>query len=238
MKKFSHLVNVPETSTISTGSADYQPDYFNKHGDLVYAHMIHAKEINQKKHLVQFPISVNLKKDRNSVEASRTQCPTVLLKTDTGADVNLMNLTTFNSIIGDRSILQPSTLKMKAYGNSAVKVLGKFHVFLRGKGRIYRQLFFITTANASPNLLSRDGCYTLGVLEALLLCGKFQQIPRETPSDFHTAYNWPGQAPRCMIFHHIIFKWRKLWGEAALFHSVVFLQWATSRHAIEETGHP
>ena len=197
MKKSTHLVNVPGTSTTSTGSADYQLDYFNEHGDPVYAHMVHAKETNQKKHLIQFPISVNLEKVRNSVEASKTQCPTVLLKADTGADVNLMNLTTFDRIIGDRSILQPSTLKMEAYGNSAVEVLGKFHAFLRWKGRIYRQLFFITTANASPNLLSRDGCYTLGVLkpcysvETSRSSSRFQGKPQATPTQPTTDLDQP-----------------------------------------------
>ena len=92
-------------------------------------------------------------------------CPTVLLKADTGADVNLLNSSTFNKIIGDRSLLQPSTLRMEAYGNSMVSVLGKFYTFLRWKGRVYKQLFYVMTANASPNLLSRDGCYMLGVLK-------------------------------------------------------------------------
>ena len=32
MKKPTHLVNVPGTST------DSEPDYFNEHGDPVYAH--------------------------------------------------------------------------------------------------------------------------------------------------------------------------------------------------------
>ena len=91
-------------------------------------------------------------------------CPTILLKVDTGADVNLLNSTTFDQIIGNRSILQPSTLKMENYGSSRVEVLGKFSAFLRWKGKIYRQPFFITTANTSPNLLSRDACYTLGVV--------------------------------------------------------------------------
>ena len=53
---------------------------------------------------------------------------------------------------------------MEAYGNSAVEVLGKFHAFLRWKGHVYRQLFYVTNANDSPNLLSWDGCYTLGVI--------------------------------------------------------------------------
>ena len=92
-------------------------------------------------------------------------CPTVLLKANTGVDVNLLNSTTFDRIIGNRSILLSSTYKIEAYGNSTVDILGRFFTFLRWKGRIYRQLFYVTTANASPNLLSRDGCYTRRVLK-------------------------------------------------------------------------
>ena len=55
---------------------------------------------------------------------------------------------------------------MEAYGNnSAVEVLGKFYAFLMWKERIYRKLFYVTNANNSPNLLSRDGCYTLHVIK-------------------------------------------------------------------------
>ena len=54
---------------------------------------------------------------------------------------------------------------MEAYGNSMVSILGKFYTFLRWKGRVYKQLFYVMTANASPNLLSRDSCYILGVLK-------------------------------------------------------------------------
>ena len=152
MRKSTHLVGVPSSSS------DSDPDHFDEFGEPVYVQtcLVHAKEIHKKKHLIQFPISVNLEKVKKPVEGT---CPTVLLKADTGADVNLLNSTTFDRIIGDRPILQPSTYKMEAY------VLGKFFAFLRWKGKIYRQLFFMTTDNALPNLLSRDGCYTLGVLK-------------------------------------------------------------------------
>ena len=45
--KSTHLVNVPKTSTNSTGS---EPDYFNEHGDPVYAHahMVNFKKIIRK----------------------------------------------------------------------------------------------------------------------------------------------------------------------------------------------
>ena len=69
-----------------------------------------------------------------------TKCPTVLLKADTVADVNLINLNTFNTLIWDRTVLQPTALRIEAYGNNmVVEVLGKFHAFLRWKGRVYRQ---------------------------------------------------------------------------------------------------
>ena len=62
-------------------------------------------------------------------------------------------------------VLQPTPIRMENYGNSAVKVLGMFHVFLRWKDKVYKQLFYITDCDRSPNLLSRDACYTLGVLK-------------------------------------------------------------------------
>ena len=109
-----------------------------------------------------------------------------------------MNSTTFDRIIGDRSALQLTSLRMEAYGNNtAVEVLGKFHAFLRWKGRIYKQLFYITNANASPNLLSRDGCYTLGVLKpcySVEMSGnsrKFQGKPQVTPTQPTTDLEKP-----------------------------------------------
>ena len=204
MKKSTHLVNIPGTSTNS------EPDYFNEHGDPVYAHthMVHVKETNWNKHLIQFPISTDFKKVRNSQD-----CSTVLLKADTGVGVNLMNSTTFDRVIGDRSALQPTSLQMETYGNNtAVEVLGKFHMFLRWKGKIYRQLFYVTNANASPNLLSRDSCYTLGVLkpcysvERSATSSKFQEKPQVTSEQPTTDLN----NPRCMVLHHIIWQMKEL----------------------------
>ena len=100
-----------------------------------------------------------------------------------------MNSRTFDSLFnGNRKVLQPSSLRMEAYGNSAVEVLGKFHAFLRWKGRVYRQLFCVTNANDSPNLLSRDGCYTLSVIkpcysvESTGNSSKFQGNTEVTPT--------------------------------------------------------
>ena len=52
-------------------------------------------------------------------------------KADTGADVNLINSKTFDSLFY-RKELEFTSLRMEAYGNnSAVGVLGKFLTFLR-----------------------------------------------------------------------------------------------------------
>ena len=89
----------------------------------------------------------------------------MLLKADTGANVNLMNKQTFNQLFGEAKVLQLTPIRMENYGNTAVKVLGMFHAFLRWKDKVYKQLFYVTDCDRSPNLLSRDACYTLGVLK-------------------------------------------------------------------------
>ena len=103
--------------------------------------------------------------------------------------MNLMNSNTFDKLIKDRTVLELTSLRMEAYGNNTeVTVLGKFHAFLRWKGHVYRQLFYVTNANSSPNLLSRDGCYTLGVLkpcysvEMTENSSKFQGNTKVTPT--------------------------------------------------------
>ena len=100
MKKSAHQVGIHDNS---------DPEYYDKLGDPVYAqmHMVSINQAVKKKHLIQFPISNDLQKVR---KLAKMPCPTVLLKTDTGADVNLLNSSTFDKAIGDRLILKPSSL--------------------------------------------------------------------------------------------------------------------------------
>ena len=146
------------------------PLYFNDDGEPVFAHMVSVLHLN--KHLIKFPIALDYTtlRGRNKMENSTdstgcAKCSTMLLKADTGADVNLMNKQTFDQLFGDNSLLQLTPIRMENYGNSAVKVLGMFHAFLRWKDKVYKQLFYVTNCDQSPNLLSRDACYTLGVLK-------------------------------------------------------------------------
>ena len=61
---------------------------------------------------------------------------TVILKADTGTDVNLMNSKTFDSMF-NRKVLEFTSFRMEGYRNNcAVEVLRKFHMFLRWKGKV------------------------------------------------------------------------------------------------------
>ena len=127
------------------------------------------------KHLIKFPIALDhttLRGSREgwnnmekSTKSTAHSSQSVLLKADTGADVNLMNKQMVNQLFGEAKVLQLTPIRMENYGNTAVKVLGMFHVFLMWKDKVYKQLFYVTDCDRSPNLLSRDACYTLGVLK-------------------------------------------------------------------------
>ena len=105
--------------------------------------------LHSNKHLIKFPIALDhaTLRARNKIENStdstgHTKCSTMLLKADTGADVNLMNKQTFDQLFGNtKGLLQPMPIRMENYGNTGVKVLGKFHTFLRWKDKVNKQLF-------------------------------------------------------------------------------------------------
>ena len=66
MKKSAHQVGIHDNS---------DPEYYDELGDPVYAqtHMVSINQVVKKKHLVQFPISIDLQKVR---KPAKTSCPT------------------------------------------------------------------------------------------------------------------------------------------------------------------
>ena len=162
-KHSTHSLKVPQVSTSSARAGASEPLYFDNDGLPMFAHMVSVPHAN--KHLIKFPIALDYTTLRSWIRNSTTPPQTVLLKADTGADVNLMNRQMFHQLFGTAKVLQLTPIRMENYGNSAVKVLGMFYVFLRWKGNVYKQLFYITDCDRSHNLLSRDACYTLGVLK-------------------------------------------------------------------------
>ena len=158
-KHSAHSLEAPQANSAGPGASE--SPYFNDEGQPVYTYMVSVPHMN--KHLIKFPVALG----PTTLKGNNADSPqsTVLLKADTGADINLMNRKTFNQLFGGAKVLKLTPIKMENYGNTAVKVLGMFHAFLRWKDRVYKQLFYIMDCDRSPNLLSRDACYTLGVLK-------------------------------------------------------------------------
>ena len=158
MKKSAHLVDVSDSSN------DSEPLYYDELGEPVYAQMyaVQVNARNRNQHLIQLPISVNLEKVRKQTES----CPTIPLKIDTGADVNLLNSTTFDLVNGNRSILQSLITRngelWQFQDSSAWKILCILWD-LQGRSTDNPSLWQLPTHD--PDLLSRDACYALGVVK-------------------------------------------------------------------------
>ena len=120
----THSLEAPQVGSVGAGASE--PLYFNDEGQPVYTYMVSVPHVN--KHLIKFPIALeHTTLKRNNMDSPQS----VLLKADTGADVNLMNRKTFNQLFGEAKVLKLTPIKMENYGNTAVKVLRMFHAFLR-----------------------------------------------------------------------------------------------------------
>ena len=119
LKKCStYSLEVPQASTSTAGAGASEPLYFDDEGQPVYTYMVSVPHVN--KHLIKFPIALDYStlRGRNKMENStgstgHSNCSTmhspqsVLLKADTGVDVNLMNRKTFDQLFGQaKGVLQ------------------------------------------------------------------------------------------------------------------------------------
>ena len=191
----AHSLETPQAN--SAGASEFL--YFNDEGQPVYTYMVSVPHAN--KHLIKFPVAL----EPTTLKGNNVDSPqsTVLLKADTGVDINLMNNKTFNQLFGEaKDVLKPTPIKMENYGNTAVKVLGMFHAFLRWKDKVYRQLFYVTDCDRSPNLLSRDACYILGVLKPCYTVEKSSAKKTTTTKTTPTVNAYTKGDVVAKSFHH------------------------------------
>ena len=89
----------------------------------------------------------------------------LVVRVDTGADVNCMNEKTFNELFPEVK-LSVCPHEMQNFGNSIadVSILGQFHTYLQFRGEKYLNTFIVTYANDCPNLLSYGATFRMGVL--------------------------------------------------------------------------
>ena len=90
----------------------------------------------------------------------------LIVRVDTGADVNCMNETTFRKLF-PKVQLDVCPYKIQNFGNSTadISILGQFRTYLQFKGKKYLNTFIVTNANDCPNLLSHGVTFRMGVLK-------------------------------------------------------------------------
>ena len=87
----------------------------------------------------------------------------LVVRVDTGADVNCMNEKTFNELFPEVKL---SVCPHKNFGNSVadISILGQFHTYLQFREEKYLNTFIVTNANDCPNLLSYGANFRMVVL--------------------------------------------------------------------------
>ena len=97
------------------------------------------------------------------------------LQADTGADANAINKKTFNEVFPDIE-LEESTYMLQNFDKRLIKPIGSFRCFLRWKGHKYRVKFEVMGIE-TPNLLSRETTFLMGILKKCLSVEKTQNEP-------------------------------------------------------------
>ena len=112
---------------------------------------IGATKGSQEKHL-KFPINVD---PRGPYKHH------LVVRVDTGADVNCMNEKTFKRLFPKVKIHE-----IQNFGNSVtdISILGQFCTYLQFRGEKHLNTFIVTNANDCPNLLSHGATFRMGVL--------------------------------------------------------------------------
>ena len=89
----------------------------------------------------------------------------LVVRVDTGADVNCMNEKTFKRLFPTVK-LTVCPHEIQNFGNSVadISILGQFHTYLQFRGEKYLNTFIVTNTNDCPNLLSHGATFRMGVL--------------------------------------------------------------------------
>ena len=116
---------------------------------------IGATSGSQEKHL-KFPIDVDPREPYKHH---------LVVRVDTGADVNCMNEKTFKRLF-PKVKLSVCPHEIQNFGNSVadIPILGQFRTYLQFRGEKYLNTFIVTNANDCPNLLSHGATFRMGVL--------------------------------------------------------------------------
>ena len=116
---------------------------------------IEATKGSQGKHL-KFPITKHPK--------GPYKCH-IVVRVDTGADVNCMNEKTFNELFPELQLsAYPHEIQNFRNSIADISILGQFHTYLEFRGEKYLNIFIVTNVNDCPNLLSYGATFRMGLL--------------------------------------------------------------------------
>ena len=89
----------------------------------------------------------------------------LVVRVDTGADVNCINEKTFKKLF-PKVKLSVCPHEIQNFGNSVadISILGQFRTYLQFRGEKYLNAFIVTNTNDCPNLLSHEATFRMGVL--------------------------------------------------------------------------
>ena len=89
----------------------------------------------------------------------------LVVRVNTGADVNCMNEKTFNEIFPEVELsVCPHQIQNFRNSTADISIPGQFCTYLQFKGEKYENTFIVTNANDCPDLLSYGVTYRMGVL--------------------------------------------------------------------------
>ena len=114
------------------------------------------------------------------------------LQVDTGADANAINKKTFHEIFPDVE-LEESTYMLQNFDKRLIKPTGSFRCFPRWKGHKYRVKFEVMGID-TPNLLSRETTFLMGILKKCLSVEKTPNEPNNQISLTSVSGPTPGHS--------------------------------------------
>ena len=110
----------------------------------------------------------------------------LVVRVDTGADVNCMNKKTFKKFF-PKVKLSVCPHEIQNFGNSVtdISILRQFCTYLQFRGEKYVNTFIVTNTNSCPNLLSHGVTFRMGVL--LPNYPEENVVRRENVPNFNTS---------------------------------------------------
>ena len=129
--------------------------------------------------------------DEISVQLLVEESDSIKVKLDTGAQVNVMSVQVYNSLKTKSKVLQPTKVKLTAYGGNRISVLGTCQLKCKYKKEAHNLEFYVVNATA-PTALSLKTCQDLSLLITVLdATAGYWNVPLSKEASILTTFQTP-----------------------------------------------